>query len=164
MVSPDKMALLTLWGANMARPSRTGGKRGAATPRKANPTGSRNPKPRSQKAISSNKKASRTKTSTTDLKKQIGHQARELEEARQQQAALSSVLHIIGASPGALTPVFEAIVKNAVEVCGARFGAIFKLEDNLLHLVADYNFEATQRQMLWSQYPMTPSRGCNLRP
>jgi len=77
----------------MARSSRTGGKRGAATPRKANPIGGRNPKSRSQKAL--NKKASRTKSSVTDLKKQIEHQARELEEARQQQAASSRVLHII---------------------------------------------------------------------
>ena len=37
----------------------------------------------------------------------------------------------IGASAGSLTPVFQAIVKNAVEVCGARFGAVFKMEGDL---------------------------------
>jgi len=141
----------------MARSSRTGGKRGAATPRKANPIGGRNPKSRSQKAL--NKKASRTKSSVTDLKKQIEHQARELEEARQQQAASSRVLHIIGTSPGALTPVFHAIVKNAVELCGARLGAVFKMEGDLLHLAADYNFGAAHRQLFETMYPMTPNRG-----
>src|SRR5262249_50667171 len=104
-------------------------------------------------------KAARAKSSVADLKKQIVRQARELEEARQQQAASSRVLHIIGASPGALTPVFEAIVKNAVELCEARFGAVFKMEGNLLHLVADYNFGATQHQLLKAMYPMTPNRG-----
>ena len=90
---------------------------------------------------------------------QIERQARELEKSRQQQEASSRVLHIIGGSPGALTPVFQAIVKNAVEVCGARFGAMFKMEGNLLHLVADYNFGATQRRLLEVQYPMAPNRG-----
>ena len=90
---------------------------------------------------------------------QIERQARELEEARQQQAASSRVLHIIGGSPGALTPVFQAILKNAVEVCGARFGGLFKMEGNLLHLVADYNLSATQRRLLQALYPMMPNLG-----
>ncbi len=68
------------------------------------------------------------------------------------------MLHIIGASPGALTPVFQAIVKSAVELCGARFGAVFKMGGDLLHLAA-HNFKATQRQLLEAQYPMRPNRG-----
>jgi GAF domain-containing protein len=144
----------------MARSSKTDGKRrSAATTRKARSAKSRDPKTQSQKDQSGSKRASRTKPSTTDLKKQIERQARELEEARQERAASSIVLHIIGASPGALTPVFQAIVKNAVELCGAHFGAAFKMEGNLLHLVADYNFGATQRQLLGAMYPMVPNRG-----
>src|SRR5215813_10122279 len=137
----------------MARPSRAGGKRSAAKTRKSTAVTKTLP----PKAPS--KKAARTKSFLTDLKKQIERQARELEEARQQQAASSRVLHIIGASPGALKPVFQAIVKNAVELCGARFGAVFKMEGDLLHLVADYNFGETKRRLLQAMYPMTPSRG-----
>src|SRR5690348_12212016 len=129
----------------MARPSRTGGKKGAAKKRKASSVKGRTPKTRPPKAVEagrSRKESSRPKSSTTDLQKQLELQAGELEEARRQQAALSRVLHIIGASPGALTPVFQAIVKNAVELCGARFGAVFRMEGDLLHLVTDYNLDA----------------------
>src|SRR5215475_13175858 len=143
----------------MARSSRTGGKTKAAPRRKASAVNGRSPKTRPQKALDNRKTTSRTKSPASDLRKLVERQAQELREARRQQAALSRVLHIIGASPGSLTPVFQAIVKNAVEVCGARFGAVFKMEGNLLHLVADHNFDETQRQMLWSQYPMTPNRG-----
>jgi len=146
----------------MARSAGAGGKRSAAKARKASPAKGRKPKTRPQKALKSErsrKKSSRPKSSIADLRKQLALQAGELEEARRQQAALSRVLHIIGASPGTLTPVFQAIVKNAVEVCGARFGAVFKMEGDLLHQVADFNLSATQRRLLEALYPMRPNRG-----
>lgn len=143
----------------MARPQKAGGKRGsAARTQKASRAKGGNYKTRSQKTSGSSKNASRAKPLITE-KRQIERLARELEEVRQQQAASSRVLHIIGASPGALTPVFQAIVKSAVEVCQARFGAVFRMEGGLLHLVADYNFGATQRQLLEAEYPVAPSRG-----
>ena len=153
------MAYLTL-GANMERPRKTGGKRRrAATTRKAGRVKGGNPKRQAQKTPSSSKKASRTKSPIANLKKLIERQARELEEARQQQTASSEVLQILSASAGAVKPIFEAIVKSAVEVCQARFGAVFKMEGGLLHLVADYNLDANQRQLLETLYPMVPSRG-----
>jgi GAF domain-containing protein len=136
----------------MARSSKTGGKAKASLRRKGirvkGPT----------KALDSSK-TSRPKSSTTDLQKKLELQAGELEEARRQQAALSRVLHIIGASPGALTPVFQAVIKDAVELCGARFGAVFKMEGDLLHQVAEYDLSTSQRQLLEAVYPMTPNPG-----
>jgi GAF domain-containing protein len=143
----------------MARSAKAGSKKSAAKTRKARLAKGLNPKTGVPKALGTTKKASRTTPSTTDVKKQIARQARELEEARQRQVAASSVLHIIGASPGALPSVFREIVKNAVEVCGGRFGALFKMEDNLLHLMADYHLPGAQRQLLEALYPMAPSRG-----
>jgi two-component system, NtrC family, sensor kinase len=152
------MAFLTL-GADMARLSRTDGKTKVAAARKARFLRGRKPKPRLRKARTSSKKASQRRSTATYLKKQIERQARELEETRRQLAAAGSVLHVIGASPGAVNPVFQAILKNAVELCGAHLGAAFKMEGDLLHLVADYNFGATQRQVLGAMYPMAPNRG-----
>src|SRR6185369_12719484 len=100
-VWPDKMRFLTL-GADMARPSRTGGKTSRAKARNASAAKGGTPKTRSQKAPSKSKKASRTKSSITDLKEQTERHARELEQARQQQAASSEVLEIISASAGAI--------------------------------------------------------------
>ena len=85
--------------------------------------------------------------------------ARELREARARQAATAEILKIIASSPSDAKPVFNAIVKSAVELCGARFGAVFRMEGRLLHLVADQSFGRKQRQLLGAMYPMVPNRG-----
>jgi class 3 adenylate cyclase len=131
--------------------ARKAGRRKAATPKRAiTPKVARDGPSKAARLIDS---------SVVDLQKRLERQARELEEARQQQAASSEVLHIISASAGALMPVFEAIVKSAVDLCGARFGAVFRMEGDLLHLVTDYNFGPAQRQLLGAMYPMAPNRG-----
>ena len=43
--------------------------------------------------------------------------ARELSEARARQAATAEILKIIASSPSDVTPVFNAIVKSAVDLC-----------------------------------------------
>jgi hypothetical protein len=60
-------------------------------------------------------------SSVTDLQKELERQARELEEAREQQ---SEVLRVIASSPADLKPVFETILANATRLCEARFGVV----------------------------------------
>lgn len=124
-----------------------------------NPEKTPHRKPPKAARSTTSRTARRARSSAADLKKQLERRTRELEETRQQQAASSEVLHIISTSAGALAPVFKAIVTSAVDLCGARFGAVFRMEGDLLHLVTDYNFEATQRQLLGAMYPMEPNRG-----
>ena len=61
-------------------------------------------------------------------KKNIAVLTRELNEAREQQAATSEVLRVISNSPGDLKPVFETMLANAIRLCEAKFGSLFLRE------------------------------------
>ena len=63
----------------------------------------------------------------------------ELRELLERQTATSKVLEVISSSPGELEPVFTAMLENAVRICDATFGNIYRLEGQLLHLAAAYN-------------------------
>jgi GAF domain-containing protein len=60
----------------------------------------------------------------------------ELRESLQQQTATADVLKTISSSPGQLEPVFNAMLKNAVRVCGAKFGILYRSEGNGFRTVA----------------------------
>jgi hypothetical protein len=60
----------------------------------------------------------------------------DLSESLQQQTATADVLQIISGSPGELEPVFEAILQNAVRLCEAKFGTLFRYDGNLFHRAA----------------------------
>jgi GAF domain-containing protein len=70
------------------------------------------------------RKATTAPPPTTDLQQQLDQRTRERDEALEQQAATSTVLKIISASPGELEPVFNAILENALRICEARFGML----------------------------------------
>jgi hypothetical protein len=81
--------------------------------------------------------SARSRTSSVDgLKSTVARLTRELNEALDQQRASSDVLRIISSLPGELQPVFEAILQNAVRICGANFGNIYHWDGDALHLVA----------------------------
>jgi hypothetical protein len=69
----------------------------------------------------------------------IARLTRERDEALEQQAATSEVLHIISRSKADLQPIFAAILQNAVRLCDASFGDIYSWERGALHLLASYN-------------------------
>ena len=66
----------------------------------------------------------------------------ELRESLQQQTATADVLKVISSSPGELEPVFDAMLQNAVRICEARFGNIFRLERDGVRQVAAHNTPA----------------------
>jgi signal transduction histidine kinase len=87
------------------------------------------------------KKATRLRKSHRRETK-VEHLTRELHEALQQQAAISEVLHIIGGSPSDVSVVFQKLLAHAARICNAKFGNIYRLEDDTLCLVASHNTPA----------------------
>src|SRR5262245_17455266 len=53
-------------------------------------------------------------------------------EAQEQQAATAEILQVIRRSPTEAQPVFEAIVRSAVELCDARAGALWRFDGSVL--------------------------------
>ena len=105
--------------------------------------------------------ASRAPAATaSELRHQLEQRARELKEARDQQAATSEVLSIIARSPGDLKSVFGAILKNATRLCDGKFGNLLLYENGAFRRVALYGAprawaEATNRQ------PVIPPNAVN---
>jgi GAF domain-containing protein len=64
---------------------------------------------------------------------------RELAESLEQQTATSDVLRVISSSPGDLQPVFEAMLENAVRICDAKFGGIYRIEGDTIRLVSTHS-------------------------
>jgi len=64
---------------------------------------------------------------------------RERDEALEQQRAASEVLRVISSSPGELKPVFDAMLDNAVRICGANFGTLYLSKGKKYHVAALHN-------------------------
>ena len=83
------------------------------------------------------KVARRAKSSSAALEERLKLQARELEDARDERAAIEEVLRIISAFPGALEPAFQAILKNATRICEANFGVLYRFDGGAFHTAAE---------------------------
>ena len=82
----------------------------------------------------------------------------ETKEALEQQTATSEILRVISQSQTDAQPVFDTIVRNAVELCDAIFGAVFRFDGEFIYLAAHHNMTPGVLELLGRLYPMHPSR------
>ena len=113
----------------MRRRSRSGGEPVKARRRKAVTVKRRN----ALKAVR------RRRSSAAGQETKIARLTRELNEAVEQQTATAEILRVISSSPGDLESVFEAMLENAVRLCDAKFGNIYRWDGELMHLLAAHN-------------------------
>jgi hypothetical protein len=110
------------------------------------------------------KAISRTNSPQTSEETEVARLARELNDAREQQTAMSEVLEVISSSPGDLNPVFESVLENATRLCEAKFGNLFLRTEDGFRFVAVHGVPSThiewpnrEPQLALSVHP-NPSR------
>src|SRR4030095_12396876 len=78
----------------------------------------------------------------------------ETKEALERQTATSEILRVISSSPTDVQPVFDAIARSAVRLCDAVFGAVFRLDGELIHMVALTGVAPEKASVLRQMFPI----------
>jgi GAF domain-containing protein len=86
----------------------------------------------------------------------------ELRESLQQQTATSEVLSVISSSPGELQPVFNTMLENALRICEAKFGVLFRIDDGETYPVAMLNLPPVFDEYLRQRERRKPRPGSDL--
>jgi GAF domain-containing protein len=94
----------------------------------------------------------------TDLKGEIEGLRRSLGEALDHQIATSEILRVISSSPTDVRPVFDAIARNAVLLCGGIGAVVLRFDGEVLHVAGHHNVGSSGVERLEQRYPRRPGR------
>jgi signal transduction histidine kinase len=106
-----------------------------------------------------NDMAGRLQESYAGLEKKVEDRTRELTESLEQQTATSEVLRVISSSPGELEPVFQAMLANAVRICEAKFGILYRFDGNAFHFAAEVGTPPEFAEFQKQRGPFVPRPG-----
>jgi signal transduction histidine kinase len=98
----------------------------------------------------------------TRLLNELRQRTDDLSESLEQQTATSEVLRVISSSPGELEPVFQAMLENAVGICGAKFGTMYRYDGDMFYPTAVLNAPPTLSEFLQQRGAFQPPSGTPL--
>jgi GAF domain-containing protein len=121
--------------------------------------GRERPKSR-RKAVTQKRRGS----SAADHKTQydVSQLTRERDEALEREKATAEVLRVISSSPGELEPVFQAMLENAVRICEAKFGTMYRYDRDKFHPTAVLNAPPPLSEFLRQRGGFQPPSGTPL--
>src|SRR5262249_39053411 len=90
---------------------------------------------------------------------ELTQRTQELTETLEYQTATSKVLSVIGSSPGNLAPVFDAMLTNAVRICEAKFGVLFRYDGNVFQPAATLRVPPAYAEFLHERGSFRPTPG-----
>ena len=96
------------------------------------------------------------------LFKELEGRNRQLTEALEQQTATTDILRVISSSPTDLQPVFQTILANAVRLCEAQNGAVFRFDGEVFRAVVWNNISPALTSYVQNT-PIPPGRESALR-
>ncbi len=86
---------------------------------------------------------------------------RDLTEALDQQTASAEILRAISSSPTDVQPVFDAIAESAARLCDGIFGIVYRLDGNMVQMVAHHNASPEGWAAYQALYPRSLNRETN---
>jgi GAF domain-containing protein/anti-sigma regulatory factor (Ser/Thr protein kinase) len=98
----------------------------------------------------------------TRLLNELRQRTDDLTESLEQQTATSEVLKVISSSPGELEPVFQAMLENAVRICDAKFGILYRYDGESFLFAADVGTPREFAEFLRRRGSFQPPPGTNL--
>jgi hypothetical protein len=91
--------------------------------------------------------------SYAELQRKVEHLAGALSEALEQQTATAEILRVIGTSPMDAQPVFDAIARSGVRVCGAQSCTLFVIDRDMVRVAATHGVPAERVERFRTQFP-----------
>ena len=141
------MALLTL-GADMARPSRTGGKPTKQRRKRITPKRRNAPKAMRNRGVS-----------IAGQETVVARLTQERDEALLRETANAEILRLIAKSSGDLELLFRTILENATRICNANFGTLFRFDGENFLPVAQFNTPTALLKAQTRRGPFKPTPG-----